>query len=262
MSAAVISPQAALETLTLNDSGPSTSLNSPTNGTHSLGGSYIDHANDDLGLPADAHVIRVPEGEQYRVRALYDFEATDESALSFNTGDVIEVLTMLPSGWWDGMLGNNRGWFPSNYVEDVDGTDLEFYARNGAANDGLRPLRRLSGTSWGGDGDAGWGTDGSSTSLDDLALELMGSSGTVSRPPLASKLGGSIGDNDPSRRRTDLGRRDVSDFGPRRGAADPDETLHPIAGRQGVHIDAWIPSLTPDGRVRRFIARPQRRHPC
>ncbi|PWN24151.1 SH3-domain-containing protein, partial [Microstroma glucosiphilum] len=54
--------------------------------------------------------------QTFFVRALYDYEAQDASSLSFVEGDVIEVLTQLPSGWWDGLLGEDRGWFPSNYV--------------------------------------------------------------------------------------------------------------------------------------------------
>jgi son of sevenless-like protein len=49
-------------------------------------------------------------------RALYDYESPDNSALSFRRGDIIEVLSQQPSGWWDGLLGDERGWFPSNYV--------------------------------------------------------------------------------------------------------------------------------------------------
>ncbi|KAH8114602.1 ras GEF [Phellopilus nigrolimitatus] len=50
-------------------------------------------------------------------RALYDYQSTDGSSLSFYRGDIIEVLTQLESGWWDGLLGEERGWFPSNYVQ-------------------------------------------------------------------------------------------------------------------------------------------------
>lgn len=50
------------------------------------------------------------------VRAIYDYVPADPSALTFEAGAVIEVLTQLESGWWDGMLGNVRGWFPSNFV--------------------------------------------------------------------------------------------------------------------------------------------------
>ncbi|KAL1987021.1 hypothetical protein VTN96DRAFT_5177 [Rasamsonia emersonii] len=49
------------------------------------------------------------------VRALYDYNADDHTSLSFRQGDVIQVLNQLETGWWDGVIGNVRGWFPSNY---------------------------------------------------------------------------------------------------------------------------------------------------
>ncbi|KAI3492863.1 hypothetical protein L1887_42467 [Cichorium endivia] len=60
------------------------------------------------------------EPPSFFVRALYDFESNDASSLSFQKGALIEVLTQLESGWWDGLLHNQvRGWFPSNYVEPI-----------------------------------------------------------------------------------------------------------------------------------------------
>jgi son of sevenless-like protein len=59
------------------------------------------------------------------VRALYDYQSTDTSSLSFRAGDLIEVLSQLESGWWDGLLDNERGWFPSNYVEVLSNQELE-----------------------------------------------------------------------------------------------------------------------------------------
>ena len=60
------------------------------------------------------------------VRALYDFSSGDTSSLSFERGAVIEVLTQLESGWWDGLMGNDvRGWFPSNYVEMISDEEAE-----------------------------------------------------------------------------------------------------------------------------------------
>ncbi|PKC68845.1 Src homology-3, partial [Rhizophagus irregularis] len=50
------------------------------------------------------------------VRALYDFNSNDSSSLSFKRDDIIQVLTQLESGWWDGLCNGERGWFPSNYV--------------------------------------------------------------------------------------------------------------------------------------------------
>ncbi|KAF2863271.1 guanine-nucleotide dissociation stimulator CDC25 [Piedraia hortae CBS 480.64] len=54
------------------------------------------------------------------VRALYDFDADDPASLSFRQGDVIQVITQLDSGWWDGMIQGMRGWFPSNYCSLIN----------------------------------------------------------------------------------------------------------------------------------------------
>ncbi|KAH8146296.1 uncharacterized protein LAJ45_09739 [Morchella importuna] len=51
------------------------------------------------------------------VRALYNYTSEDPTSLSFSQGDVITVITQLESGWWDGIVHNQRGWFPSNYCE-------------------------------------------------------------------------------------------------------------------------------------------------
>ncbi|KAI8328905.1 hypothetical protein BC941DRAFT_215520 [Chlamydoabsidia padenii] len=54
-----------------------------------------------------------------RAKALYPYTVNDGSSLHFERGDTIEVLAQLPSGWWDGLCGGKRGWFPSNYVEII-----------------------------------------------------------------------------------------------------------------------------------------------
>jgi len=59
-----------------------------------------------------------PSGQLY-VRALYDYEADDRTSLSFRQGDIIQVITQLESGWWDGVIHGVRGWFPSNYCAVV-----------------------------------------------------------------------------------------------------------------------------------------------
>ncbi|OTB04960.1 hypothetical protein M426DRAFT_73105 [Hypoxylon sp. CI-4A] len=60
-----------------------------------------------------------PQGTLY-VRALYDYEADDRTSLSFHEGDVIQVITQLESGWWDGVINGVRGWFPSNYCQIIE----------------------------------------------------------------------------------------------------------------------------------------------
>ena len=63
--------------------------------------------------------------QSFFVRALFDFTGQDTSSLSFKRGDVIEVLNTLPSGWWDGLLDDERGWFPSNYVQAITEQEAE-----------------------------------------------------------------------------------------------------------------------------------------
>ncbi|EEA29027.1 hypothetical protein EYB25_000071 [Talaromyces marneffei] len=63
------------------------------------------------------------------VKALYDYNADDRASLSFRQGDVIQVLNRLETGWWDGVIGNVRGWFPSNYCTTITNPDeIEHYA--------------------------------------------------------------------------------------------------------------------------------------
>jgi son of sevenless len=69
------------------------------------------------GLPSNA-----PPSVMY-VRALYDYEADDRTSLSFHEGDVIQVITQLESGWWDGVINGVRGWFPSNYCQILPNTE-------------------------------------------------------------------------------------------------------------------------------------------
>ena len=57
------------------------------------------------------------------VRALYHYETDDHTSLSFHQGDIIQVLTQLESGWWDGVINDVRGWFPSNYTVEITNMD-------------------------------------------------------------------------------------------------------------------------------------------
>jgi son of sevenless-like protein len=60
-------------------------------------------------------------------RAKYDYRSADVAtpSLSFRRGDIIEVLNRLETGWWDGLLGEQRGWFPSNYVEVISDEEAD-----------------------------------------------------------------------------------------------------------------------------------------
>jgi len=78
-------------------------------------------------LTADSSIMNgivgtAPPGAMY-VRALYDYDADDRTSLSFHEGDIIQVITRLESGWWDGVINGVRGWFPSNYCQIITSPD-------------------------------------------------------------------------------------------------------------------------------------------
>ncbi|XP_062254322.1 myosin IEb [Platichthys flesus] len=60
-----------------------------------------------------------PKPRSPQCRALYAYDAQDTDELSFNTDDVIDILTEDPSGWWFGRLRGREGMFPGNYVEKI-----------------------------------------------------------------------------------------------------------------------------------------------
>ncbi|XP_061699558.1 myosin IEb isoform X1 [Syngnathoides biaculeatus] len=60
-----------------------------------------------------------PKPRSPQCRALYAYDAQDTDELSFNTDDIIDVLTEDPSGWWFGRLRGREGMFPGNYVEKI-----------------------------------------------------------------------------------------------------------------------------------------------
>ncbi|KAK6492358.1 drebrin-like protein B, partial [Huso huso] len=60
-----------------------------------------------------------PEREM-SVRALYDYQAEDDSELSFEPGDIISAVEMVDQEWWRGCSEDGRqGLFPSSYVETL-----------------------------------------------------------------------------------------------------------------------------------------------
>ncbi|KAJ8285905.1 hypothetical protein GJAV_G00032330 [Gymnothorax javanicus] len=53
-------------------------------------------------------------------RALYDYQAADETEISFDPDDIITGIEMIDEGWWRGYGPDGRfGMFPANYVELV-----------------------------------------------------------------------------------------------------------------------------------------------
>ncbi|KAM9360013.1 uncharacterized protein ABDE67_000646 isoform 2-T2 [Symphorus nematophorus] len=57
---------------------------------------------------------------QMCVRALYDYQAEDETEISFEPGDIIRDVETVDKAWWRGWSKDGRqGLFPANYVETI-----------------------------------------------------------------------------------------------------------------------------------------------
>lgn len=56
-----------------------------------------------------------------KARALYDYQAADESEITFDPGDIITHIDQIDEGWWQGLGPDGTyGLFPANYVEIID----------------------------------------------------------------------------------------------------------------------------------------------
>lgn len=68
--------------------------------------------------------------------AKYDYEPQREDELRLRKGVSINVLVKSSDGWWKGEVDNYRGWFPSNYVEELlpNKGDENGYTKNVSQN--------------------------------------------------------------------------------------------------------------------------------
>ena len=72
----------------------------------------------EAGLVPRNYVQRV-EAEEFKVRAIYSYEATDAMYLTIHEGEVLTV-TKQDDGWYSGSNENGEsGWFPMNHVEKL-----------------------------------------------------------------------------------------------------------------------------------------------
>lgn len=68
----------------------------------------------------DEYIYGIGKGG-YKARALYDYQAADDTEISFDPGDLITNIEKVDEGWWQGLApdGITYGLFPANYVELV-----------------------------------------------------------------------------------------------------------------------------------------------
>jgi hypothetical protein len=214
-------------------------------------GSRPNETDDRSDRDRDETAVAAPSS--FFVQAEYPYKSCDTSSLSFAKDDVIEVLTQLPSGWWDGLLGLRRGWFPSNYVKKIEPWEAEAWYDKLAHEVEVEQ-----------------DDDDSQHMKDEGNREDDTLTGTRTQPRLAQEAGvelptdrysGSnyvespLPDDSPTEsgimhEGLDRGSQGSKRSIERSGAAGPG--LEPLEGQEdemGNVEDFWVPSMTQDGQV-------------
>ncbi|KAK8854953.1 hypothetical protein IAR55_003693 [Kwoniella newhampshirensis] len=258
-SSSVISPYAALEAL-------ASDTNADREHDHRNG---ISRQEVSTSLEAEDDEGEEDDDMPFLVRARFDFQATDASALSFNAGDLIYVYARLESGWWDGMLDGRRGWFPSNYVEDIAEEDLAQLEQDESQSIAYEELERGHARRQGGSEEdvlkiddvlrGDWGSWGGGAGLEELAREMMEGDDEddgrgfelEARRRRAQAEGANLGMDEfgvTGRHRVETDAT-IRASGPSSIRRDPQPPAHDSTSIQGEPQDAWFPSITPDGQV-------------
>jgi hypothetical protein len=92
----------------------------PSNNTPSIASPLSDTTSPTLSVGLSSPIVSptTPKGDK-KVRALYEYTATNGEELSFAEGETITVHEQNEDGWWVGSLSNGkRGFFPSNFVSE------------------------------------------------------------------------------------------------------------------------------------------------
>lgn len=53
-------------------------------------------------------------------RALYQFEAENDTELPFGEGDIIQLINQVDENWFEGKINDKIGFFPVNYVQVIE----------------------------------------------------------------------------------------------------------------------------------------------
>lgn len=72
-------------------------------------------------LEEGSYVYFDPNNEGMKARALYDYQAADNTEITFDPGDIITHIDTIDDGWWQGLGPDGTyGLFPANYVEVIE----------------------------------------------------------------------------------------------------------------------------------------------
>uniref|UniRef100_A0A0B7AS67 Coactosin-like protein n=1 Tax=Arion vulgaris TaxID=1028688 RepID=A0A0B7AS67_9EUPU len=83
------------------------------------GAQHFEEVEEDEQQAVPASSLTADQGKC--ARALYDYQAADDTEISFDPDDIITNIEEIDDGWWQGFAPNGAyGMFPSNYVELVE----------------------------------------------------------------------------------------------------------------------------------------------
>ncbi|XP_013391294.1 drebrin-like protein B isoform X2 [Lingula anatina] len=70
---------------------------------------------------AEKRISGMMEQSSLRAKALYDYQAADETEITFDPDDIITNIEQVDEGWWVGTgPDGTHGMFPANYVELIE----------------------------------------------------------------------------------------------------------------------------------------------
>ncbi|CAG9818225.1 unnamed protein product, partial [Phaedon cochleariae] len=73
-------------------------------------------------LDKDSSIVLRNKKDVSRIRqcrVVFSYNQNHEDELNLNVGDIIDILGEEEEGWWRGTLGEKKGVFPSNFVEEI-----------------------------------------------------------------------------------------------------------------------------------------------
>ncbi|CAG7726680.1 unnamed protein product [Allacma fusca] len=74
------------------------------------------------------------------VKAIHAYTPVNNDELKLAKNDIISVAQKDEGGWWEGTLNGKSGWFPSNYVVELDDLDGSDVVSNGNASTPMTSL--------------------------------------------------------------------------------------------------------------------------
>ena len=58
-------------------------------------------------------------GSLFQVKVAYAYTPVHDDELDIKPNDIIQVTRLVEEGWYEGVLGDRKGLFPSNYVTRI-----------------------------------------------------------------------------------------------------------------------------------------------